>query len=62
VAYAQLERGIIAERVRAGMDRARRQGKHVGRPQTVNGLLDAPPPQIEAGDLSRRAAVRQLGV
>ena len=32
VAYAQLERGILAERTKAGMDRARRQGKHVGRP------------------------------
>src|SRR5262245_57996863 len=31
-AYAQLERGILAERVRAGMDRARRQGRHIGRP------------------------------
>ncbi|HKX17160.1 MAG TPA: recombinase family protein [bacterium] len=62
VAYAQLERGIIAERVRAGMDRARRQGKHLGRPQAVNGLLDALRPQIEAGELSRRAAARQLGV
>jgi DNA invertase Pin-like site-specific DNA recombinase len=31
-AYAQLERGILAERVRAGMDRARRQGRRLGRP------------------------------
>lgn len=62
VAYAQLERGIIAERVRAGMDRARRQGKHVGRPPVLNGDLDALWLRIEAGDLSRRAAARQLGV
>jgi len=33
VAYAQLERGILVERVRAGMEWARRQGKHVGRPR-----------------------------
>lgn len=32
VAYAQLERGVLRERVIAGMDRARVQGKHVGRP------------------------------
>ncbi len=31
-AYAQLERGILAERVRAGMERARRQGRRLGRP------------------------------
>jgi len=30
--FAQFERSLIAERVRAGMDRAKRQGKHVGRP------------------------------
>lgn len=33
VTWAQLERDILKERVRAGMDRARRQGKHVGRPK-----------------------------
>ena len=31
--FAQFERALIAERVKAGMDRARRQGKHVGRPR-----------------------------
>lgn len=66
-AYAQLERGILAERVRAGMARARREGRHVGRPggTTVpdfserwasvrNRLMD--------GRLSRREAARTLGV
>ena len=32
VAYAQLEKDILRERVRAGMDRAKKEGKHVGRP------------------------------
>ncbi len=32
-AYAQLERGILAQRVKAGMERARAEGKHVGRPK-----------------------------
>jgi len=32
-AYAQLERGILAQRVKAGMERARAEGKHVGRPR-----------------------------
>ena len=31
-ALAQFESSLISERVRAGMDRAKRQGKHVGRP------------------------------
>ena len=60
--FAQFERALIAERVRAGMARAKRQGKHVGRPAKLNGNLDALRPAIEAGTLSRSAAARQLGV
>ena len=33
VAWAGLERGILSERTRAGLDRARREGKHIGRPK-----------------------------
>jgi DNA invertase Pin-like site-specific DNA recombinase len=60
--FAQFERALIAERVRAGMARAKKQGKHVGRPQALNGDLDALRPAIAAGTLSRRQAARQLGV
>ncbi|PVV82555.1 recombinase family protein, partial [Dehalogenimonas alkenigignens] len=35
VAYAQLERSIIRERVKAGMDRARKQGMQIGRPRVT---------------------------
>jgi DNA invertase Pin-like site-specific DNA recombinase len=62
VAYAQLERGIISERVRSGMARARKQGMHVGRPRRLNGELEALRSNIEAGTLSRRQAAKQLGV
>jgi DNA invertase Pin-like site-specific DNA recombinase len=62
-AYAQLERGILAERVRAGMDRARRQGRHIGRPggTRAEGFADrwrALAPRIHAGEVSRRQAAR----
>lgn len=60
--FAQFERALIAERVRAGKARAKRQGVHVGRPHILNGDLDALRPAIEAGTLSRRQAARQLGV
>jgi DNA invertase Pin-like site-specific DNA recombinase len=60
--FAQFERALIAERVRAGMTRARKQGKHIGRPQALNRDLDALRPAIQAGTLSRRQAARQLGV
>lgn len=66
-AYAQLERGILAERVRAGMDRARRQGRRLGRPGGTHreGFSERwreLVPQISAGAVSRRRAARVLGV
>lgn len=66
-AYAQLERGILAERVRAGMNRARRQGRHVGRPggPQRDGFGErwrALAPRISSGELSTRQAARLLGV
>lgn len=33
--FAQFERSIIVERINAGIARARKQGKHLGRPTTV---------------------------
>jgi DNA invertase Pin-like site-specific DNA recombinase len=33
--FAELERALIQERVKAGMARAKAQGKHVGRPRTT---------------------------
>ncbi len=67
VAYAQLEREILAERVRAGMDQARREGVRVGRPPVTESAkvgdrwLDVRR-RIEAGELSPRAAAKELGV
>ena len=66
-AYAQLERGILAERVRAGMERARRQGRRLGRPGGTHreGFSERwreLVPQISAGAVSRRRAARVLGV
>jgi DNA invertase Pin-like site-specific DNA recombinase len=60
--FAQFEKALIAERVKAGMARARKQGRHVGRPKKLNGELDALIPDILAGRLSRHQAARQLGV
>ena len=42
VAYAQLEGGIISERVKSGMDRAKRQEKTLGRPRAVNAAWRRP--------------------
>lgn len=67
VAYAQLERGILSERTKAGMARARRQGKRIGRPPVTarSGFAERwvqARQEIEAGRLSRSAACKRLGI
>ena len=38
--FAEFERGMISERVKAGQTRAKSQGKHIGRPSNLNdGLI-----------------------
>lgn len=59
--FAQFERSLIAERVRAGMARAKGQGKHVGRPRAVNGAWEGIAQHVRSGELSRRQAARALG-
>src|SRR5438128_9686883 len=58
-ATAQLERSLIAERVRAGLRRARADGKRLGRPplQVDFNRLDG----VIRRKLSVRAAARELG-
>jgi DNA invertase Pin-like site-specific DNA recombinase len=55
---AEFERARIVERVRAGMARARSQGKHLGRPrrQVTDAVLTA------VAHLSARKAAAALGV
>ena len=60
---AEFERSLIAERVKAGMQRAKAQGKHTGRPALpsltrakIEELLRQQPP------LSLRAIARAAGV
>jgi DNA invertase Pin-like site-specific DNA recombinase len=65
VAYAQLERGILRERVKAGMERARRQGRRVGRPPVTARPRFAERwaevrAELEAGRISRHEAARRL--
>jgi putative DNA-invertase from lambdoid prophage Rac len=67
VAYAQLERGILRERVKAGMDRARKEGHQIGRPKVTDrpgfkrrfgDILE----RLRVGDISRRQASIELGI
>jgi DNA invertase Pin-like site-specific DNA recombinase len=61
-AFSQFERSLIAERVRAGMARAKKQGKALGRPRILNGEWETIAPQIASGQISQRDAAKQLGV
>jgi DNA invertase Pin-like site-specific DNA recombinase len=57
-ALAEFERGRIQERVKAGLDRAKSQGRRLGRPP-----LSLAPGQLEAvAGLSVKAAAAALGV
>ena len=67
VACAQLERGILRERVKAGMDRVRRQGRQIGRPRVTDrsgfkkrfgAILE----RLDGGDISRRQAAIELNI
>ncbi len=64
---AEFELELIRERVKAGMDRARRQGKHIGRPRVwdrrgFNRSFGAISERLNAGDISRRKAAKELGI
>jgi putative DNA-invertase from lambdoid prophage Rac len=67
VAYAQLERGILRERVKAGMERAKRQGHRIGRPRVTerrgfNSRYGAVLERLGQGQISRRKAALELNV
>ena len=64
---AEFELELIRERVKAGMDRARRQGKRIGRPRVTEqrgfkkrfgAILE----RLQSGDISRRKAAKELGI
>src|SRR3954454_15338293 len=59
-ALAELERGIIVERVKAGVAAAQARGKHCGRPRKVFHRDQAT--ELREKGLSWRAIARQLGV
>ena len=66
-ALAEFELELIRERVKAGMDRARRQGRQIGRPKVTDrrgfnkrfgDILE----RLNGGAISRRQAAIELGI
>jgi DNA invertase Pin-like site-specific DNA recombinase len=67
IAWAQLEKRQITERVKAGMDRARADGTPVGRPHRARPVTEHPQWSrvvlaLEGGHLTRAEAARKLRV
>jgi DNA invertase Pin-like site-specific DNA recombinase len=66
-AVAEFELELIRERVKAGMDRARRQGKRIGRPRVSDRRgfkkrFGAVLERLNSEDISRRRAAEELGI
>ena len=64
---AEFELELIRERVKAGMDRARRQGKRIGRLRVTDRCgfdrrFGAILERLSSGELSRRKAAFELGI
>ena len=59
---AEFERSLIAERVKAGRQRAKAQGKHTGRPRLPEATRRAARELLREGQLSRRAIGKRLGI
>ena len=61
MAVAEFERGIIRERVNAGLAAAKARGVQLGRPATINGHA-AEIRKLKEQGLGLRAIARQLGM
>ena len=59
--FAEFERSMIQERVKAGLRRARAQGKKLGRPR-VNGKTEKAIMAARAEGLGKRKIAKQLGI
>lgn len=59
--FAELERGMIRERVIAGLDRAKAQGRQLGRPKVADSTESAIRERLAAGTGMLKVA-RELGI
>jgi DNA invertase Pin-like site-specific DNA recombinase len=60
-AMAEFERAIMRERVKAGLENAKRKGKTLGRPSLDKSIVDEIPPLRQQGK-SYRAIGKELGI
>jgi DNA invertase Pin-like site-specific DNA recombinase len=60
--FAEFERNVIQERIKAGIARARAEGKHLGRPQEIAKETKAQVFKLHKKGLSQRAIAKQLNL
>ena len=64
-AFSELERGMIRERVNAGLDRARKQGKRLGRPPVppikVRKVLELREEKLPLRKIAKQAGISREG-
>ena len=60
--FAEFERDILRDRVRAGIAQARAAGKHLGRPATVRNQHQAEVRRLAKAGTSKRQIAQQLGI
>jgi DNA invertase Pin-like site-specific DNA recombinase len=61
-AMAEFESSLIGERVRAGLARAKRQGKHIGRNRLKVRIPTSIVEKLQRGEISLYAAARETGI
>lgn len=59
--FAEFEWNTISDRIKAGVARARKQGKRVGRPSTVTDATKAEIRRLRADGLGKLKIAKQLG-
>ena len=59
--FAELERSIIQERVRAGLERARAKGKTLGRPR-IDPTVEAKIRRLAGQGMDKGKIARTLGI
>ncbi|MDB2432127.1 recombinase family protein [Alphaproteobacteria bacterium] len=60
--FADFERSMISERTKAGLERARRQGRRIGRPSNMNDGLAESVKFMRSQGLGIRRIARDLGI
>ena len=60
--FAEFERGMIRERVISGQNRAKLQGKHIGRPTNLNDGITHSIKYMKEQGVGIRKIARDLGV